>query len=285
MVMSGNLIIRNSVKKIFLFTIFSVWSLSSFAQEKQPVNTLSFNYGMGHISRQDLVFSPMVHSDVSFMIAGLEYTRMANLFQNIKLKYSNYTPMVTAPYEFSELGESKTAGPHYFTFVNLEYLIGKQIHESERATTIIGAGISADVQLLNYVYGRIGSFGYYSAFGMNVFVRQNYKINERSQVAGTLSLPLFAWLARSPYLVNDDEFIENIISHSNLKTLGAFIADGELVTWNSWQSIDFEGKYTYDLSGRWELGAAYLFKFIHASEPRNLISLQNTLVFSANFKF
>ena len=163
--------------------------------------------------------------------------------------------------------------------------LGKQIHESERSNTIIGAGISADVQLLNYVYGRIGSFGYYSAFGLNIYARQEFKMNERSQLTGTLSLPLFAWLARSPYLVNDDEFIENISSHSNLKTLGAFIADGELVTWNSWQSIDFEGKYTFDLSGKWALGAAYLFKFIHASEPRNLVSLQNTLVLSANFKF
>jgi len=77
-----------------------------------------------------------------------------------------------------------------------------------------------------------------------------------------------SWLARSPYLVNDDEFIENTSSHSGFKTFTSFIGDGKLVSWNSWQSFDLEIKYLSHLNKKWQLGAAYLFEFIHSDRGK-----------------
>ncbi len=248
-------------------------------------NGLSANIGIGTIARQDLVFSPFIHKDFTPVNVGLEYTRKANYFQKLNIRYASFNPMLATPYEFHHNGESKVASQHYFTIINLDYSFGMEIIKSEKSSTTAGVLFAADVQLLNYVYGRIGNFGYYSILGLGGFISKEYQINEKSRFSGRISLPLINWFARSPYLVNDDEFIENINSHSDLKSFFAFIGDGNIATLNKLQTFDIEAGYTYRLSNRWEIGLSYLFEFIHARDPRSLLSYRNSFFVSTNLKF
>lgn len=246
---------------------------------------LSLSWGLGFIERQDLIFSPFIHSDITFANLGLEYTREARLFQNVQFRYAGFNPMVSNPYDFTVHGEPEHAYPHTFTMVDLDYMMGKQIKQINKYTFTAGGLFNADVQAMNYVYGRISSLGYYAAFGLGVFGKTDYALNKKSKLSAVLKLPLVVWLARSPYLVNDDQFIENISSHSGFNSFMAFIQDGKLATWNRVQTFDVQLKYTYSLSSKWELGAAYLFEFIHSSRPRNLLSYRNSLYISGNFRF
>lgn len=272
--------------KIFLISLFCLLiTFRCFAQETKSENALTLNFGPSYIIRQDLIFSPAIHRDFSLINLGLEYTRKAKFLQVVSLRYANYNPMVASPYEFTDHGESNTAYPHSFNIVDLDYQLGKDIKEIKNATITVGGLFTTDIQAMDYVYGRISSFGYYASLGIGFFGTYERPVNEKSKLAATLKLPLFAWFTRSPYLVNDDEFIENISSHSGFKTFMAYLGDGQMATWNSFQTFDFELKYKYDLSGRWECGAAYLFEFIHMSQPRNLLSFRNYLNLSATFKF
>lgn len=193
--------------------------------------------------------------------------------------------MLADPYEFNVYDEARVASPHYFTFIDLDYAIGKEIRKTESSVTTVGVALMTDVQMLNYVYGRIGNFGYYSIFGLGGFLSKDYQITEKSRITGQIALPLVSWLTRSPYLVNDDEFIENISAHSDVKSLFAFIGDGNIATFNKLQTIDINASYVYQLSNKWELGVNYLFELIHATEIRSLLSCRNSLFVSANFKF
>jgi hypothetical protein len=193
--------------------------------------------------------------------------------------------MVAEPYEFTVHGEPNTAYPHSFTLIDVDYQLGNNIKEIQNATITAGGLFATDIHAMNYVYGRVSNFGYVASFGLGVFGTYERLIKVKSKLAATLKLPLVAWLARSPYLVNDDEFIENISSHSGFKTFTAYVGDGQLATWNKIQTLDLELKYESDLSERWELGAAYLFEFIHSSQYRNLLSFRHSLNFSATFKF
>jgi hypothetical protein len=248
-------------------------------------NNISLNYGVSHIARQDLVFTPFIHTDLSPISIGLEYTRTADYYQDIKLRFSVFDPMLISPYDYFIEGERNVAGQHVFTIINLDYAIGKIISQTGKSKIAIGALLATDVQSLNYAYGRIGSFGYYSTFGLGGFLSKDYQINERSYLVARFSLPLLYWLSRSPYLVNDDEFIENISSHSGVKSFFAFIGDGKLTTINKLQTFDLEAKYFYDLNDKWQLGIGYLFEFIHSTEPRGLLSYQNSLFLSTIFNF
>jgi hypothetical protein len=273
------------MRNIFLTTSIWLVTLGCLAQKQDKENMLSLSLGSSFIARQDLIFSPMIHKDLTFLNVGIEYTRDAKFFQKAILRYGNFNPMVSTPYDFTIHGEAHTAYPHSFNIIDLDYLFGKKVKESQRSTLVVGGLFVMDVQAMNYVYGRTSSFGYYSLFGLGIFGRHEYTLTKKSNLTTTLQFPLLTLLARSPYLVNDDEFIENTSSHSGFKTFTSFIGDGQLVTWNRLQTFDLDIKYTYDVNDKWQFGAGYLFEFIHSSQPRNLLSYRQSMNFSANFRF
>lgn len=258
--------------------------INCYGQDADEKNSFSLSFGPGHIMRQDVIFSPFVHSDLSFLNVGLDYTRQATFFQRVSLRFGSFNPMVSNLYEFTVHGENVTAYPHNFNLIDIDYLIGKAIMETEKSRLIAGGVLSADIQALNYVYGRISSFGYYSAFGLGIFGRHSVEINKKHRILTSLQLPVLAWLSRPPYMGIDDEFIENISSHSGSKTLLAFISDGELVTWNRLQTFDAGLTYTYRFNERLDLGAGYLFEFVHANQPQNLISFRNSINISLTIR-
>lgn len=272
------------LKKSILVIIILSFSGNSFASDI-PKNTLTLQAGMSHIARQDLIFSPFIHRDISWMNVGFSYERNTKLFHRLAIRYGGFNPTLSSTYEFSKNGEKETAYPHSFTMIDIDYIVGKSIKNNSKASTIIGGAFSTDIQALNYVYGRISSFGYYSALGIGFFVRQNFDISPKHRLSAGIQIPLVAWYARSPYLVNDDEFIENISSHSGLKSFLSFIGDGKVVTLNRLQSVDFQLGYKYYFNEKWHLGAEYMMEFIHASQPRNLLSYRQSVNLSANFSF
>lgn len=269
--------------KLLLVLVWGI-TINSQAQDATKKNILSLNLGTGYIARQDLIFSPFIHTDFTMLNLGLEYTREATWFQKVRLNYANFDPMVSSPYEFTEYGELQMAYPHNFNLVDLDYLLGKKIDKTEKSTLTVGGIFSTNIQAMNYVYGRFSNFGYFSTLSLGAFAQDKFTINEKSYLTTTLQLPFVSWLSRSPYLVNDDTFIENISSHSGLKTFMAYLGDGQLVTWNKLQTFDLEIKYTYSLNKKLELGAGYTFEFIHVNLPRNILSFRNALQLSGNLK-
>jgi hypothetical protein len=255
------------------------------AQEKTRDNAVTFRWGAGHLARQDLVFSPFVHTGFSFLNGGLQYTREARMYHQVKIRYSGHSGMRSGPYEYMEYEEIKTARPHLFSLIDLDYLAGTKAGSAGRLGLIFGGLFTSDIQPLNYVYGRMAHFGYYAALGLGGFVELEYRPGGKSTLGTGFQLPFFSWSARSPYLVNDDEFIENTGSHSGVKTFLSFLADGEPVTWNRLQYFDLHLSYTYHLNEKWQLGADYLLDFIHFTQPRSLTSLKNSLSLSATFRF
>ena len=268
---------------LILIALFTV--NISYGQERNEKSSFSLSLGPGYIIRQDLMFSPFIHSDPSILNVGLNYTHQAKLFQTVNLRYGNYSPTLSEPYDYSIHGENETAYPHSFNLIDIDYLIGKALTETEKSKLTAGGMVSADIQAFNYVYGRISSFGYYSAFGLGIFGRYGVALNDKSKIEASLQLPFFAWISRPPYMGIDDEFIENISSHSGFKTFMAFIGDGKIVTWNRLQTVDAGLTYTYSLDDKLDIGAGYLLEFIHSSQPQNLFSFRNSISISLTFGF
>ena len=273
-----------NIPKLFFLIFFTLSGNLLFGQEILKKHSLKLSSGLSQLSRQDLIFSPFIHKEITFMNVGIEYTKEAALFHKVGLRYANFTPSVASGFVFYEDGEEKISEPHYLTFISLDYLIGKKII-SGKARLTVGAILMADIQALNYVYGRFSNFGYYASSAVGAFGKYDYAISDKSTLTITMKFPVVSWYARSPYLVNDDEFIENISSHSSLKTFMSFLGDGDLVSWNNLQYFDIEADYTFDLSERWGIGAAYLFEFIHTSTPRTLLSFRNSVNLSVYYKF
>jgi hypothetical protein len=270
-------------QKLLFLTLFSLQAALLPAQDAEK-NILGLNLGAGYLSRQDLIFSPFMHNDFSFPVIRLEYTKKGYLFHNLQAGYSGYTPSVVNSYNYLENGKEKISAPHSFTFIDLDYLIGKEL-AFNTGTFTAGVTIMNNIQVLNYVYGRTGNFGYHATLGAGIFGKYDHSIGLKSMVSVTLKLPAASWFARSPYLVNDDEYIDNIRSHSGLRTFTSFIADGSLATWNKLQYFDLDLTYSFDLTDHWGIGPSYSLEFIHAAEPRSLLSFRNSIFISVHTKF
>ena len=193
--------------------------------------------------------------------------------------------MVTEPYTFYSEGEERSALPHQFIFVDLDYVLGKTLSGPGNMKISLGGLFSSDIQTMNYVYGRVGNFGYFAALGLGLSLDMEYSTGEKGKFSSSLLLPLVSWLARSPYLVNDDAFIENQRSHSGIKSFFAFLEDGNLVALDRLQRLDIEFGYSRNISNRMSLGMRYIFGLIHTRQPRNLLSYSNHIELTAHLKF
>ena len=259
-----------------LLTILCTCCVMGFAQaQRDSLPQLTLSLGLAHLSRQDLIFSPFVHKDLAPLTVGLKYEKNKKVHQFVRLDYAGFTAGLETPYDYLVDGETVTAFPHSFTFIGLDYGQGHWI--GDQKTSLIGGSINVDVQAMTYQYGRFSFFGYYANFGLGAWYKHIFKLSERHRLTVQVEIPLVSWMARSPYLINDDEFIENIYSHNGFTTFFAYLGDGELVTWNKLQTVNAGLDYQYALSDKWTIGASWQFAFIHASEPLALTSVQNNL--------
>jgi hypothetical protein len=273
--------------KICTLLLVAMLPLSGFSQSRSHspsvVNSLRLEYGPGYYARQDQVFSPFVHTDGSAINTRISWQRNARLQQFTELEFGSYNPILVPSYTYDT---DKQTYPHSFLLVNLTYGIGKDVATIGGSHTLtLGGFFESDVQASTYNYARNGSFGYFASFSLGGWANYSYRINDKHTVGAKVLLPLVSLVARSPYLVNDDEFIINTYSHNGVKTFFAYMGDGKVQTLNKVQQVELNLNYQYKLNDRWSLGAAYAFRFIHSADPLNLTSYRNTVYLSGTYTF
>ena len=249
------------------------------AQDSIPKSTLTLRLGPSHLTRQDLVFSPFIHRELSLLNVGIDYTRQGRMYHRLRLGFTQHSPMLVDPYTYSQHGEPGTAGPHVLNFIQLDYRLGARIHTGRGASWALGGVLTNHIQPMDYVYGRVSNFGYVASLGIGIFGEYDRQIGARGTLSASVQVPAVAWLARSPYLVNDDEYIENQSSHSDLRTLFELIGDGDVATWDKLQQADAEIAFQYGLGRSWAVGAGYGLSFLRAVEPRLLVSWRQSFQF------
>ncbi len=195
---------------------------------------------------------------------GLRYAWTKNAYQYVRLDYSGFSAGLETPYDFIIDGEVETAYPHSFTFVALRYGLGKYLGKREQPKSMLGGAINLDVQAMNYQYGRSSYLGYFSTIGLHAWYKYTFLQTEKSKLTGRIEIPLVSWLTRSPYLINDDPFIENVYSHNGFTTFMAFMGDGNVATWGQLNRADIEIEYQHTLSEKFTLGVAWQTGFIHS---------------------
>lgn len=245
-------------------------------QSQTTEQRLSLSIGLNALSRQDLVFSPFVHSAKSFTNFGLTWERKKRLSQSFELRFSNFAASHSDTYEYSQNPDPEifTTAPHDFTFVELNYGLSK-FWQRGRTTFQLGGVLENSIQLMNYNTGPFSFFGYFTSFGVGPSFSASLPVGQKGKLDFAISAPLISWVARSPYLVNDDEFIENTTSHKSLSTLVDLIGDGSLQFPDKLQKLSFSASYLHAVSKRWDMGLAYRMQFIRHTEPLPLTSYEH----------
>lgn len=273
--------------RIISIAISILCTMTLVAQEDVKVNSLSLNWGMGHVKRQDLSFSPMVHQKWSALNFALSYERSKKLEQEILVRFSHYTPQVGEPYEFNLYfnTEKFSTYPHTFTQFELNYSLGKNIVELGNFKMALGGKARIRFWPSNYMWGDNGSFGYYFSSGLDAWLKLEYVLNDKNHLRAHIGLPVFSFISRSPYMSQNDEYFADNIEHNDFKSVMNFLKRSEIQSWGLSQGVDLDVSYYHAFSGRWEIGASYWLSMNFNQAPTPLASIENTFFLSARLKF
>jgi hypothetical protein len=174
--------------------------------------------------------------------------------------------------------------PHTYVFFDASYGVGRRV-PAPAGSAALGAAARLDLHAIDYSYGVETNFGYFISPSLDLWYRHEIELGPRHRASARLQAPLVSWVARSPYMVNDDRFIENIASNDPLRIAFALLADGELAGWSRMQRLDLGLDYHYLLSRRLGVGASYSFAFLRDSEPRPLTSVRSSVDLTTSIRF
>lgn len=270
-------------KFIFILLIASIHKLNA---QELPNNSIQIGWGVGNIMRQDLTVSPFIHKDWSAVNVYLNYSRSKKLEQQVALKFSLYDPTSTEPYEFTSFYNGPlTTIPHSFKIVDIDYSLGKELFHKAKWSFVLGGKSRNFVYISDYYFGDSGPSPMVISFGLDAWIRASYQLNEKNYFASNLSIPVFSYVYRNPYLAQDDEYMEIIYAHNGLKELGSRIAAGELRSWGNAQRIEFKINYGYVINQRWDIGIDYLFSMNFNQNPTKFKQIENAFLIGGKFKF
>ena len=275
-------------KTVYCFVFILMNTPVLFSQDStENKNSITIEYGLHHLAMQDLIFSPFILKDVTPLNIGIIYKHENRFLNMAEIYFNSFDPVYLETFKYYSVPDSDTLETirNDFTHVKINFVHGKEWVSTEKYSWYLGAASENTVHAQYYYAGYFGTFGYFASFGLSAWSQFEYRLNDKHQFTVAAHFPLAAWVARSPYLANDDEFIQNISSHSGIKTFFAYLEDGSLQTLEKLQQINLKLNYEYVLNNRWDIGASYQFNFIHYSKPLNLLYYQNGLNINAAFHF
>ena len=246
---------------------------------------LALDLGPVYLQRQDLIFSPLVHRGIAPLAGGIRLQTGGRTYREVELGFAAVQAGAEAPFSFTEEEKPKIADRHRFFYLRAAGTWARRVSGGDRQPGYLGATLAADVDLMNYVYGRTGNFGYFSTTSLGLTGKKDYGLGKMGRLSIGLQVPLVYWVARSPYLVNDDEFIDNIRSHSDVRSFFAFQADGELHSLATVQSARLTVRYQRRITQRWLVGAGYSARGVRMPAPRPLTSFAQSAYLSVGLNF
>lgn len=273
------------MKRIYIAFLALVLALPELGAQNQASSSLGLYWGMGKLKKQDLIFSPFVHQDWSPLNVALNYKRSGKLEQRASIRYGHYSAYTGQLYSYAWDDIVYPKLEHSFTEVDLNYSLGKKLAEKNQWSLILGGRFRNRFQISYYDYGPSAQFAYHMPIGLDAWLNVSFNPGKKHHLEANLNLPLFSYVARSPYMGQDDEYLERISVHGDIKIFFQHLASGELQSWGSSQIIDFDLGYQYELSDRWELGAAYSFSMNLHEGPRDFKSYEHLFLIGTNYKF
>ena len=270
-----------------LGVFFCFFQSGSYAQDAKT-NLLGIHWGTGNLQRQDIRFSPFIHKPWSAFNLGLSYEHTGKQFHRVYARFGWYKSMIGEPYAYTNTIEDPPKQvetlPHNFNILDLDYTLGFSLKKSAKSAFWLGGKMRNLINQGPYEYGpsAIGSYNF--NFSLDVWSGYSYSFSDKHSLKAELSLPLITWVASSPYLGQDSNYINNSSSLSVMKILGRYIADGELQSWGTIQRVDLQLGYKYRLSERWIMKAEYNLHFNTSNTPQPFTSIENVLLLGAQIK-
>ncbi|HEX8529791.1 MAG TPA: hypothetical protein VF646_07200, partial [Cytophagales bacterium] len=212
---------------------------------------------------------------------GLTYERTGEKAKNTAvLLFDRYTPAAHPGYTYTRDGRQEQIFPTFTTVVSLRYGHARRFGNGSWF-----AGLLSDNQVAagEQGYGAAATFHYLGAFSVSPWLGYDRSLTDRLHLSLQTWVPLVAWVTRSPYALNDDQYMRDNANHKGVPTFFNYVAGGRLQTLNHWRKINFTADATYSLSPRIGVVVSYQAEALRLTQPRTLTSYQQ--YFNTGFQF
>ncbi len=251
-------------------------------------NEIYVGWGPQVLLRKDQVKSPRLYSGPALLSfeAGYRRTNDADAHR-LSLGYAQGTVRSQPDFTYYSWpdGEERTTEGDPLTQVRLRYAYLRRFSLSDKLDLAVGPGLDVDVQHGVYVISPYAVDGYYGVFALDARAELAYRPSQKHRLVFDMALPLFAWVARSPYSLNDDKQIMANLEHNGMKTFFRYIGRGKFRTWNQLQAVRLSARYDYRLSQRVSLSAGAQARILSLTEPRPLLAHDYGANLAATFHF
>lgn len=259
------------------------------AQDEMAKNKIGLHYGLHFFARQDQLFSPMIYHSTSPLNLNLNYANeKSKKIHWAEAEFTLYDASWHDPYDYQTGFDSiktQTTLPTGYTVVTARYAYLRHLATNSLGEWWLGGMNDNQINSIDNQYGPFATFGYFAHFSLAPVAYWKAQLTDRSGLDASVWFSIFSWVARSPYAVNDDEYILNIQSHNGFKTFFNYLGDGDVHLINHLQQFNLNLGYTYSFPLHWNIGAEYRFEFLRDSEPETLISYQNFINLKASYVF
>ncbi|MFN7118836.1 MAG: hypothetical protein ACK4TA_18700 [Saprospiraceae bacterium] len=261
-------------------------ALTAQAQNAK-LRTLGITYGYQHYSRQDQLFSPLVYNGTAPLNLQLSYNvNTANSQQNAYLSFGMYNMSAHEAYDFTEDfdgPEERTLYPSSFQLIRLGYGYARKFGNDQKLVYSAGLRLDGQIEAMFFEMGFASVFGYTTTFALAPSISAEYYFNRKTSLSGQLAVPVLGFVARSPYALNDDDYIERQSSHNNLTTIVNLIGDSDLRSFGTYRQVDVGLHLQHQFTPNTALRLGWQARWYEITEPKRVLALQNG--FNAGLQF
>ena len=269
---------------MYLFLTILTMSTALLRAQEVKKNSFGINLGMGSLKKQDMIFSPFIVKDWSPLNVLLEYGHTGKVDQKVSLRFGQYSDYTGEPFSYYARGIEYEKLPHSTSNIDLNYSITKSVFHTNKWKISAGGRYRNRFQMTNFEFGHAGQFSYNLSYGLDALINLGYQSGKHT-IQSEIALPIFSFLARSPYTSQDDAYLERIMVHGDLKIFAEHLKSATFQSWNTSKMVDLDLSYNYALNEKWDLGVTYLFAMNLHNTPLPYTSFENVIYIGTTLKF
>ncbi|MBA2322008.1 MAG: hypothetical protein H0V89_12735 [Deltaproteobacteria bacterium] len=154
---------------------------------------------------------------------------------------------------------------------------GVDLVDGDGVDVVVGGLLDNRIELLSWSYAVTWTTGYCGAFLLGPWVDARWRPHDRWTLEGGATAAAFGWVARSPYALNDDEYIRANQTHNPVGAFGAYFADGRVVSVADHQAVRTRVAAVFELTETTGLLFAWRAEVWHDRYPLPVLAVGHAL--------
>jgi hypothetical protein len=225
-------------------------------------------WSVGGRARLDRVMSPLVHGAFTPFGGVFAYRwRGPKAALTTGFEFDSVPGRSGPTWEYPIEGGTASTWPSSWVTVRIPVGWGVDVVRSDAWAVVVGGLFDARIEVLSWSYAVTWTTGYSGAFTLGPWLDVRWAPHPRWTIEASLTAPLAGWVARSPYALNDDEYIAANQSHNPIVAFGAYFADGHAAWIGTYQAVRTRMGAAYAFHDRLSITLAWRFEVLHDPSP------------------